>query len=97
MKKVNVAKKPNTYIHHKDGFTVVRLYRTNIFGISKNQIFINFGGFETPTTTNRINQSLEHFAISGKVFTRNSKKYFFNGNINIMLNTSEKNFITRGI
>jgi hypothetical protein len=66
----------NTKIWQGDGYFQVCLYETVVYDEQKEKITLRSGGWNTPTTTSRINQALSHRGIAGGVNIKNGHLHY---------------------
>jgi hypothetical protein len=70
MSSVPLRKKGNTKIYEEDGYTVVKLWATEIVKFNDEHIILNNGGWNTPTTRQRMNQASDEFGLGFRVFQK---------------------------
>lgn len=59
-----------TNIFQGDGYTCVKYHNTNVVKFNDNKIVLNSGGWWTPTTKNRMNQTSNQFGLGFRVFQK---------------------------
>ena len=67
--------KGNTKVYHKDGYTIVKLYNTEIVRFNSNIIVLNTGGWYTVTTKQRMNQAADEYGLGYRVFQHKHQWY----------------------
>jgi hypothetical protein len=63
--------KYNTTVRMEDNTTIVTLYNTDIVKVSYDSIILNTGGWDTPTTKTRMNQTSNQFNLGFRVYQKN--------------------------
>lgn len=71
-----LTKKSNTTIREENGYTIVRLHRTDIVKFKPNgEIILHSGKWRTPTTKRRMNEVSEEYNLHFHVYQKN-KEWF---------------------
>ena len=60
-----------TVFTDSDNFTRVVFHNTTVVGFDSETIVLNTGGWETPTTKKRMNQTADQFNLGFRVFQKN--------------------------
>jgi hypothetical protein len=59
-----------TTIQTREGVTYVRFWHTDVVAFSDKEIILNSGGWQTPTTKTRMNQTANQFGLGFCVYQR---------------------------
>ena len=75
MSQTQKVSKNNTKISIENGFTIIRLYNTDIVKFNDKQIILNSGGYETVTTKTRMTQASNQYNLGYNVYQEKGKWY----------------------
>ena len=72
---VELRKKHHTKVFQEDGYTVVRLYYTDVVKFNDSEIILNTGGFVTTTTLQRMNQTSDDYGLGFRVHRKKGQTF----------------------
>ncbi len=82
MSTVPLNRKGHTNIFGQDGFTVVKLYATDVVKFNDSTIILNSGGWLTATTKQRMKQASKDFQLGFNVYQEKGNWFVsFNGKV----------------
>ena len=84
MSQTSKVSKNNTNIRIKDGFTIIRLYNTDIVKFNSEVIILNTDGYKTVTTKTRMAQVRNQYNLNYYVFQEKR------GTVTVFLNHREQ-------
>ena len=72
-----------TEVFTENGVTYVKYHNTRVVAFSENAIILDTGGWFTPTTKTRMNQTSNAFGLGFQVYQKNYEWYVENINGNV--------------